>query len=131
MRLGKQVLESSQRPVSMGHSKSQLSTRQLNEASQSRSPLTESPIPSSVNYSTSQTNTGYFDGCSASQGNLNILEDPLSATSFLSGPDHRFETRDLSTLGDDSLENFFEKFLDVNFPISLSDQLFGGYDALR
>ena len=130
MRLGKKALESSQRPVTLGHSKSQLPTRQLNEVSQSRSPPSQSPILSSVNYSTPHTDTGYFDSCSASQANPNILEDPLSATSLLSGQDHLFDTRDLSTLGDDSFEKVFEKFLDVNFPICLSDQLFGGYDAL-
>ncbi|GFF25925.1 hypothetical protein IFM61606_09583 [Aspergillus udagawae] len=122
MRLGKQALESSQRHAAQGQSKPQLPTSQLNEVSRSRSPLIQSPILSNINYSISQTDTSYFDNPNASQSSLNTLEDPLSGKSFWSGPDHLFENRDSSTLGEDSLETFFENFLDISFPTCLGDQ---------
>jgi hypothetical protein len=125
MRLGKQALESSQRPASQGQSRPQQRASQLNDVSRSRSSLIRSPILSNVDYSTSQTGTNYFDNPSDSQGGLNTLEDPLPGTSFWSG----LEYRDLTSLGEDSLETIFENFLDVNFPTCLGDQCLGGYDT--
>jgi hypothetical protein len=127
MRLGKQALENIQRPATQGQSRSQPPTSQLNGVLGTRSSLPQSPILSNVNDSTLRTDTSYFDNPNASEGSLNTLEDPLSGTSFWSGVDHLFENRDLSTLGEDSLETIFENFLDANFPTCLGDQSLGGY----
>lgn len=130
MHVGKQALESSQRTVTKGQCKPQLPTSQLNEVSRSRSPLIQYPILPPVNHNTSQTDTRYLNNCGAPQGNLNTLEDPLSATSLSSDLDPLFEYRDLLTSGGDYLENFFENFLDVNFPTYLGDQSLEVYDSL-
>lgn len=128
MHLGKQALESSQRPAIEEQSRPQVPTSHLNKDSRSRSSHMQQPSHTNVNDSTPQTDISYFNNPGASQDSSNTLEDPLSGASFWSGVDHLFENRDLSTLGEDSLETIFENFLDVNFPTCLGDQSLGGYD---
>lgn len=130
VRLGKHALENSQRPATQEQSEPQLPTSQLNDVSRSRPPFIQSLNLSNIHHSTPQTDNCSIDKLDTPEDNPNTPEATLSGASFASDMDHSFGNIDLSTLGEDSFEAFFEHFLDANFPTCLGEQSLGGYDKL-
>ena len=129
MRLGKHALESSHlQPVIQKQAELQIPTSQSDEVALSRPPPLQKPNVPNINCNNSHS-PSYSDNLNTIQGDLNTYEGTLSGASFPSDLDLHFENHDLVTLGEVSLETFFENFLDVNFPTCLGEQYLGGYGA--
>lgn len=127
MRLGTLALESSQ-PVMQKQAEPRIPTSRSDEAALSRPPPIQKPDVPNINRNTSH-GPSYSDNLNTIPGDLNTYEDTLSWTAIPSDLDLHFENHDLATLGEDSLEAFFENFLDVNFPTCLGEQYLGGHGA--